>query len=521
MNTLINLKPSTLHLIAVPLLLATVPTDSSPAAPPANTGGSGVNGRELDSFGLQGLNLPLENVPRTPTLGPISFSEDPFPTTDLGERSLTDPERTLDSQERSPQFAEHQRLELQSGAAAEKPGAEAFQTKEAYVSIRPGNISNAPDQSLFALDSAFLEYMELTRHTQTRRKGPFYYNLRINSTAISDDNITLQQQNKKRDMQLSLGPSGSIQLGTDESALRLAGHYSGSASWFLSNPDQRTYDQKTGLEGALNGSRVKTGFRFGIQSSHNSSLDAGDRIGRKVYYAGGGASYSMSEKSSAELNADFTRAEFNDLIGSRERRLQGFLNYQLTPKLQLGGGATEGEAKADGGKSQTYTQALFRAKAQPTGKLSLNMSAGNEWRSFDSGEAPTTTPVFSLGASWQATGRTSISMEGRRRTFTSAALESQNYTSSDGAVSIREMLTATVDASVTVGMEKAEYHSASPGITSDRKDSYWFARYGMDWAVRRYCTAGVFYEFSKNDSTGRQSHSFTRNRLGVNLALSF
>lgn len=521
MNTFTNLKPSNLHLIAVPLLLVTVPTASSPAAQPANTGDSGVNSRELDAFGLQGLSLPVQDVPQTPRLGPVSFNADPFLAPDPGALSPTDPGATFDSQHIPLQFAEDQRLELQNASPVEKAGPDIFQTKETDAAIRPGTLSNAPDQSLFGLDSAFLEHMELTRHTQTRRRGPFHYNLRLNSTAISDDNITLQQHAKKRDMQLSLGPSGSVQIGTDESALRVAGHYSGSASWFLSNPEQRTYDQKTGLEGAWNGSRLKTGFRVGLQSSHNNSLDAGDRIGRKVYYAGGGAAYSVSDKSSAELNADFTRAVFNGLIGSREKRLQGFLNYQITPKLQLGGGATEGEAKADGGKSQTYAQALLRAKAQPTGKLSLNLSAGNEWRSFDSGEAPTTTPVFSLGASWQAAGRTSISMEGRRRTFTSAALESQNYTSSDGAISIREMLTATVDASVTVGMEKAEYHSASPGITSDRKDSYWFARYGMDWAVRRYCTAGVFYEFSKNDSTGQQSQAFTRNRLGVNLALSF
>ncbi len=515
------MKKCTLHLVYVPLLLGTVPTASSPAAQPASPVDAAINARELPSFGLPGLALPVPEGPRPFELGPVSFTEDSLLPAELGPFSPSYRSAESEAPNRPAPFEANQRIELQNTAAAEPSEAETLRIQVAEAASRPGGISNAPDQSLFALDSAFLEYMELTRHTQTRRKGPFYYKLKINSSAIGDDNITLQASNKKRDMQLSLGPAAMVQLGSDESALRIAGHYSGSASWFLSNPEQRTYDQKAGIEGAWGGASLKTGFRTGLQSSHNSSLDAGDRVGRQVYYAGGGASYGLSEKTSVELNTDFTRAEFNGLIGSRETRLQGFLNRQITPKLEVGAGATEGEAKADGGKRQTYTQAVLRAKAQPTGKISINASAGNEWRSFESGEPSTTTPVFSLGASWQATGRTSISMEGRRRTFTSAALVSQNYTSSDGAVSIREMLTTTVDASLTVGIEKAEYHSASPGVSSDRKDNYWFARYGMDWAVRRFCTTGVFYEFSKNDSTGQQNHVFSRNRIGANLALSF
>lgn len=515
------MNTGTLHLITVPLLLATVTTASSPAAPPAAASSAPFALRELDSFGLPSLTLPVEDGQQSGRQGSVSFGEDRLLPSELGPFSAINQGAGFERQERPPQFAAERRIELNEGSAPESPWKENIPFKETAASTQPGGVNNTTDQALFALDNAFLEYVELTRHTQTRRKGPFYYSLRLNSAAIFDDNITLRRGSKKSDMQLSMGPSGSVQLGSDESDLRVAGHYAGSASWFLSNAAQRTYEQKTGLEGAWNGSSLKAGFRTGLQSSHNSSLDAGERVGRNVYYAGGGASYGLSEKTSAELNTDITRAEFNGLIGSTETRLQGFLNHQITPKLQLGAGATEGSAKADGGKTQTYTQALLRAKAQPTGKLSLNASAGNEWRTFDTGEPGTTTPVFSLGASWQATGRTSISMEGRRRTFTSAALTSQNYTSSDGAISIREMLTSTVDASLTVGMEKADYHAASPGVRSDRTDNYWFARYGIDWAVRRYCTTGVFYEFSKNESTGTQSHSFTRNRLGVSLALSF
>ncbi len=365
------------------------------------------------------------------------------------------------------------------------------------------------------------EFSEVTKHSQMKRHGPLGYSLGLNTSTIFDDNINLRQSGKKGDIQLNIGPTAKLQMGSDESALHLGATYAGAASWLASSPQERSYDQRAGIDGGWSGARLKTAFRLGMQSTHNSSIDAGQRVGRRVWYTGLGASYAFTEKTNGELTADFSKASFNALQGSREYRAQEFVNYQWTPKLQLGLGATEGILRADAGQRQTYEQALLRIALRPTGKLGVNASIGNEWRHFDSGEPTQTSPVFSAALAWQATGQTALSLEARRRTFASALLLAQNYEATDVSITAREMLSSNLDLALSIGWEEAAYQAAGLGVSANRKDDYWYSRISLDWAIRRNCAVGTFYEFSKNVSTGEQAHPFQRNRIGFAISVSF
>ena len=369
--------------------------------------------------------------------------------------------------------------------------------------------------------SPFENYAEMARYSQMRRKGPVSYSLRLSSAAIYDDNILLAKTDKRSDMHLSMGPALRMLVGEDESTLRLGANYNGTASWFMRTPNQRAYEQNAGIDGGWSGSRLKLGFRLGLQRTRSGSIDAGDRVGRQVYYAGLTSSYPFTAKLSGELSADVTRASFDALLGSREYRAQQYLNYQCTPKLQLGLGATEGLLRPDAGLGQHYEQALFRAVAQPTAKLGVNASAGVEHRHFESGLASTFTPVYNAAVSWQATGQTSFSLEGRRRVFSSASLGSQNYESTNVTLSAKEMLAATVDATLSIGAERAVYKAVTSAVEASRRDDFVFTRASLDWAIYRNCSLGVFYEFSKNASKGPEGHPFLRNRTGVSVSVSF
>ena len=289
----------------------------------------------------------------------------------------------------------------------------------------------------------------------------------------------------------------------------------------MSTPKQRNFDQNFGLGGEWTGGRFKTALRLGIQSNHNGSLDAGARVGSTVSYAGSTVSCRLGGKTSADLGADITKVNFSSLLESREYRTQQYLNYQYSPKLQIGLGTTQGLSESESSSRQTYIQSGLKIVTQPTGKLAFNVSAGNEWRHFDSGQPSTSAPVFSAGIAWQATGKTSFSLEARRRTFASAALVSQNYQSTNLSLSANETLTSTINASVSLGMEEATYSSSSPGIEATRKDHYVFSQLGLSWALRRNCSLATFYEFSQNDSSGPQSRPFRRNRTGISLSISF
>lgn len=356
---------------------------------------------------------------------------------------------------------------------------------------------------------------------QLRSKGPFMGSLRINTAAVYDDSLSSKSNGKKGDIQIGIGPSARLQLGSAESDLLLGASYSGSASWLMSSPKQRAYEQNIGVGGEWTTGRLKTSLRLGFESNRNGSLDAGARVGSRVSYAGGTVSCRISAKTSAELGADVTKASFNGLLESREYRTEQYLNYQYSPKLQIGLGSTQGLAEAGSSSRQTYVQGGLRAAAQPTAKLGFTAAIGNEWRHFDSGQPGTTAPVFSAGIGWQATGKTAFSVEARRRTFASVALASQNYASTNVALAVHEMLTATLDASLSLGLEDAKYSASSPGVQSNRSDQYVFSRLGLSWLIRRNCSFGTFYEWSQNDSKGDQSQPFHRNRIGVSLSVSF
>ena len=367
----------------------------------------------------------------------------------------------------------------------------------------------------------FPGFSDLTNYTQIRRKGPFLYSLRINTSAVYDDNSSLSKTNKKHGLQFGIGPSLRLQLGEDGVPFRLGATYAGAASYFTETSQKRTYDQTLGVGSEWSGNRLQLNLRTGLQTSHNSSLDAGGRTGRSVFYAGGLASYQVGGKTTADLGGDFTQTKFESLLNSSEYRAQEYLNYQWSPKLQWGLGTTQGVVNAEASARQTYIQALVRIVTALSGKLDVNASAGNEWRNYESGTPSTTHPVFSAGAAWQATGKTNLTLDARRRTFASASLQAQNYESTSTSLSVHEMLTASLSATLSLGLEKSHYSASTPGIPSDRTDNYLFSRIGLDWIPRKNLTVGMFYEIGDNDSKGTQSHSFRRNRMGVSLNMSF
>ncbi|MCX8511383.1 MAG: outer membrane beta-barrel protein, partial [Chthoniobacteraceae bacterium] len=105
--------------------------------------------------------------------------------------------------------------------------------------------------------------------------------------------------------------------------------------------------------------------------------------------------------------------------------------------------------------------------------------------------------------------------------FASASLKGQNYEATTVALSAREMLTSTVDGSVSLGYGQANYHAAAQGVQANREDEYYYGRLSLNWLINRKCSLGWFYEYNKNLSSGDQGHPFQRNRIGVAFNVSF
>ena len=338
---------------------------------------------------------------------------------------------------------------------------------------------------------------------------------------IFDDNFTVSNGNPKADTLLTISSGLTLTLGSTESRLMMRANYSASGVFFLNHSSENAFDQSLSFDVAYRMQRLTLGLHIRPSLISGSSVDAGDRVGRKIFYAGLTANYNVSDKTSINVNTDFTYAGYNGLLSSRETRVQAFVNYLVTPKVTLGLGGGYGVIDVDGGQTQTSEQALVQMSYAATAKLSLSATAGWEFRNGGDGVPTSNTPVFSVGAAWTPREKTTISVDARRRTYGSSALVGQNYEATGFSATISQQLRPRISANLTVGYEFTEYQQALFGVDASRKDNYFYTRVGLGFPVNRWCSGNVFYEFSNNSSTGNGARGFDRNRVGMFVSCKF
>ena len=362
---------------------------------------------------------------------------------------------------------------------------------------------------------------EITRFSTPRTLGPLHYTLRLNSAVVFDDNPTLSNGNKQSDLEMLVGPALRLQLGEARSQLQLGATYSLAASRFLENQNQGHLQQSAALDAQWSASRLRVTLRGGAESLRSGSRDLGERTAQRSHFGGITANYALGAKTSVDLGATANHFGADSGLSSDDLQAQAFLSYQMSPKLQIGAGGVSGRLEPEQGQNQSYRQGLLRTVVQPTEKITLNTSVGAEWRSYQDASPGTQSPIFSLGGNWQATARTSFTLEARRRIAPAASVAQQNFTQTAFTIGASQMITETVQASISGGYEHAGYHSTLSTLIADRKDDYYFGRAAVRWAWKRWCDVGVFYEFTRNDSSGTQGLSFQRNRLGLSLGITF
>ena len=292
-------------------------------------------------------------------------------------------------------------------------------------------------------------------------------------------------QNKKSDVILTLSPGVSIRLGNEDSPLYLTADYTAGIVLFGSNTGANSLDHSAKVGFRWKMPKLTVGVNLGFQAVTGSNIDVGERVRRATYYAGLTSTYAYSEKISFDLNADLTVPDYTDqsFLDSREIRVQGFVNYQFSEKLQFGLGGTLGFLEANQGDSQTYEQGLLRVIYAASDKLAFNASVGMETRQTNAGGD--FSPVFSLGLVYKPFDGTTISLDGRRRTYASAALTGQNYEATGLVASVSQRFMKKFNLSLAAGFEQADYKSALIGVAADRTDDYFFIRPGIDWAINK------------------------------------
>jgi hypothetical protein len=186
----------------------------------------------------------------------------------------------------------------------------------------------------------------------------------------------------------------------------------------------------------------------------------------------------------------------------------------------IGLGATGGVNSTDGSASdETFEQMNVRANYIVSGKISLTISGGMEFRQFGGG-GDSVSPVYEIAGSYRPFENTIITVAGSRRTNSSASLVGQDYSETRISLTFSQRLFSRVNLGLGVGYTNSEYLSATTGASTARSDDYFYIEPSLDVDITRYWSIGVYYLY-RQDSSTLALFSFYDNQFGVRSSLTF
>src|SRR5207249_1500908 len=131
-----------------------------------------------------------------------------------------------------------------------------------------------------------------------------------------------------------------------------------------------------------------------------ANTDVGGPSRENTYTTTVNATYDLTGKLFLSGQISYAMHDYETLISSRQASANLFINYVYSPKLVIGLGATGGVNSSDGPASdETFEQMNVRANYIVSGKISLSLSAGLEFRQFGDGDS--VSPVYEMAGTYR------------------------------------------------------------------------------------------------------------------------
>jgi hypothetical protein len=362
----------------------------------------------------------------------------------------------------------------------------------------------------------------------------FRYNVGVTVREVYDDNINISSTNRVSDFFTVIEPG--IHLGFGDSAggfNYLTFDYIASAYFFAEQTQRNTVEHLIRLAAQHDFGRLVLGLSqdvsilggtsisslsntTGVQA--NTDVGAASRV--NIYNTTLNGTYDLTGKLFLSGQASYVISDYETLISSQVASGNLYINYVYSPKLVIGLGATGGLNSTDGSTSdETFEQMNVRANYIVSGKISLTISGGLEFRQFGGG-GDSISPVFEIAGSYHPFENTVITIAGSRRTVSSASLAGQDYSETTMSLTFSQRLFSRVNFSLGVGYTNSDYLSATTGASTARNDDYFYIEPSLDVDITRYWSVGVYYLY-RQDSSTLALFSFYDNQFGVRTSLTF
>jgi len=374
-----------------------------------------------------------------------------------------------------------------------------------------------------------------------RQPRPWRLDIALQSSVTFDDNIFIQHVDRVSDVYFGITPVVALTLGKPLSAAdTLTGmvsrflrpvdpnepgdslllRYAPTATFFVHNTDQNSFDEDVTIDGRLRTEKTLAEFEARYQTLSSPDIDVGNRINRSIYSAYGDVNYSFTDKTSADSRLEFNHTSYEGGLNFTDIGERVTLDYKILPKTSIGVGGLIGYTNVEDGTNQVYEQGLLHFHYIPTHKITIDLIGGVEARQFTSGGSRTT-PVFEFNASYAAQESTTILLTVSRKTEPSAIFQGQDVDRTTVEGNIRQLLFQKVYVTLGGGYQHAEYVDA--GIiegTASRTDDYAYFGASAATEITKWCSLRLDYRYQDNRSTD-DGFAFRRNVADIQLNVQF
>ncbi len=265
-------------------------------------------------------------------------------------------------------------------------------------------------------------------------------------------------------------------------------------------------------------------FRISYQETTEANVDVANITTSRTFSTLLSGLYQVSEKLKLGIDPSYSNTEYSnaDYADIRKATFGARIQYIYSPKLDLGLGARYAETSTKGGGiNRAYdaddTSLFLIATGQLSPKVSGTVEVGAIRRSFDrqtDGFSNATRPYASIGLSWAAQERTTISL-GISSDFAAAA-NNQSVRASSADIGLTHRLNEMLTGKIGVGYVRRAY---SGGLIN-RKDENWRISGGLTATLNEWLQLGLNLSAEENDSDFALT-DYTRYYAGISATVRY
>lgn len=269
---------------------------------------------------------------------------------------------------------------------------------------------------------------------------------------------------------------------------------------------------------------AKTAINFGLMAGQQpyNSLDLGGNVERINLMASAGLSHQLRPKWSVGATASSLSNLYEEDVAqsSSQNFVGGFVDYQVRSKLTTGLQYNFGLVEFSGRSAGQFSHQLLTRLSWDLGeKLSLSGSFGVDRTSIE--EFANLSSIWQITAAYRLGNKSSVTLNGFRRTMPSVAFENQFFYMTGVMVGVGTQLSDRLAFGLSGGVQSQNYVSGEAREWVDREDL--LVNYGLNLNYRlgTRTQLSLFYQKFSNASTGEGARSLDGGQLGLSVSMRF